>query len=468
MKRVIFIGTALVVSLFAFCPMAICQDFAFTGPMNYWVGYSPWNINGDDLNGDGLVDLFTANRDGSVSVFLNLGNGIFQTAINISVMSLPYGICSADLDNDGDKDLIIANHNSQGSITILINNGTGNFATGPSYLAGSYGWSVTASDLDIDGRIDIIFSTEISATNYIFHNEENLLFELQESHFTGNSSHQVVASDLNKDGYPDLVVAGGISNIVSIMLNRQDGTFGSPTFYSSGNNVISVIVADFDNDGDKDLAPINYHGCSFLTTFNAGNGSFGPGQSFSYSELPTFGVAADLNRDGWKDLIITRQSYGPNIRIMRNQGSGTFVLGAELTTGSLPLGVYADDFDNDGDIDIATANLGTSDISILLNLGITGIDPGQSIIPAEYALNQNYPNPFNAKTTIGFDLPRDSFAKLEIYNILGNRLATLVNEYMPAGHHQVIWSGDKSATGIYYGKLTAGDYNSIIKMTMLK
>jgi len=383
-------------------------------------------------------------------------------------MSLPYGICSADLDNDGDNDLVTANHNSQGSITILVNDGTGTYTVGPSYFAGSYGWSVTASDLDIDGSMDIIFSTEISATNYIFHNEGNLLFQLQESHFTGNSSHQVMAADLNKDGYPDLVVAGGISDIVSILINRQDGTFGSPTFFSSGNNVISVVVADFDNDGDKDLAPINYHGCSFLTTFNAGNGSFTPGQSFSYSELPTYGTAADLDRDGWKDLIITRQSYGPNIRIMRNQGSGTFVLGAELTTGSLPLGVYADDFDNDGDIDIATANLGTSDISILLNLGITGIDPRQSIIPAEYALNQNYPNPFNVQTTIGFDIPRDNFVKLEIYNILGNKVATLVNEYMPAGHHQVIWSGDKSATGIYYGKLTAGDYNSIIKMTMLK
>lgn len=468
MKRIAVISTVAALFVLAFCRITICQDFAFTDPMNYETGYGAWNINGDDLNGDGMVDLFTANRQGSISVFLNLGGGLFQTANNIYLQTLTYGVCSADIDGDGDKDIIAANHNAQGSFTILINNNDGSFEIGPSYFAGSWGWSITSADFDLDGDMDIAFSTEISATLYIFQNNGGGLFSLQETHMTGNSSHQVLAEDLNKDGRVDLIVAGGISDYVSILINNGNGTFHTPVYYTSGNNVISVIVADFDNDGDKDLAPINYHGCSFLTKFNTGNGTFTSGQSFSYTQLPTYGVAADLDRDGWRDLIITRQSGGPNIRIMRNQGAGHFVMGGELSSNNSPLCLYAGDFDNDGDIDIATANLGTSDMSVFLNLGITGIDPGQSRLPSSYTLNQNYPNPFNIQTVIGFNIPSENHVTLEIFNIQGTKVATLVDERMVAGYHQVIWNADNLATGIYYANLKAGDFNHSIKMTMIK
>jgi hypothetical protein len=468
MKRVIFIVAIIAISLFAFSSKAICQDFSFADPMNYEAGYGTWNIDGDDFNNDGLVDLFTANRQGSVSVMLNMGGGFFQPATNIYLMTLPYGVCSADIDGDGDKDIIAANHNAQGSITILINDGTGNFEIGPSYFAGSYGWSVTSADFDLDGDMDIAFSTEISANLYIFQNNGSGLFSLQETHMTGSSSHQVIAADLNKDGHLDIVVAGGISDYVSILINHGDGTFAAPVHYNSGNNVISVVVADFDNDGDKDLAPINYHGCSFNTKFNTGNGTFVSGQSFSYPDLPTYGIAADLDRDGWKDLIVTRQSSGPNIRIMRNQGSGHFVQAAELTCNNSPLCIYANDFDYDGDIDMATANLGTSDISVLLNLGITSIHPGDGSIPEAFALNQNYPNPFNVQTLISYDIPKDSHVTLEIFDILGHKITTLVNEFQQAGHYQAIWNANDFATGIYYGRLQAGGNNHTIKMTMIK
>jgi hypothetical protein len=468
MNRVIFIMASMMVFLFMLCPKVSSQDFAFAEPVNYYAGGGTWFIDGADLNGDGLIDLFTTNRDGSISIFFNLGGGIFQDAINIELLTLPYSICAADIDGDGDKDLIIANHNSIGSFSILLNDGTGNFTMGPTYMAGSYAWSIAAADLDNDGDMDIVLSTEISATLYIFLNNGYGLFSSPESHFTGNSSHQVLVASLNKDSYPDLIVAGGISDYVSVLFNNSDGTFQAPVQFTSGDNVISIAVSDLNNDGRQDIASVNYFDGNFLTMFNQSGGSFEVNQRFTYSSLPTYAVAADLDGDSWKELIIKKQATGQNVLIMRNQGFGQYVEAGELTVGDYPMAICVADFDYDGDIDFATANLGEGSISVLLNQTTTSIDASDGNIPKSFAFAPNYPNPFNAQTTIEYDIPENGRVTLNIYDILGHKVATLVNEYQQAGHYQVIWDAGNMATGVYYGKLQSGNKIASQKMVLLK
>ncbi len=94
-------------------------------------------------------------------------------------------------------------------------------------------------------------------------------------------------------------------------------------------------------------------------------------------------------------------------------------------------------------------------------------------IPTAYALYANYPNPFNPKTQISFALPTDSKVSLKIYNVAGQLVRTLVNETMVAGTHTVTWdgansNGEKVASGIYFYKLNAGDFNKTMKMVMTK
>jgi hypothetical protein len=89
-------------------------------------------------------------------------------------------------------------------------------------------------------------------------------------------------------------------------------------------------------------------------------------------------------------------------------------------------------------------------------------------IPENWALHQNYPNPFNASTAISFALPRDSHVRLDVYNILGQRVATLADEFMDAGEHRVIWSDDSNASGVYFYRLQADDFTATRKMTLLK
>lgn len=92
----------------------------------------------------------------------------------------------------------------------------------------------------------------------------------------------------------------------------------------------------------------------------------------------------------------------------------------------------------------------------------------ESSLPTSFALEQNYPNPFNPITEISFSLPEASEAKLEIFNIMGQRVTTLVDESLPAGHHSATWDATDNASGIYFYRLTAGDAGTTRKMVLLK
>jgi len=94
-------------------------------------------------------------------------------------------------------------------------------------------------------------------------------------------------------------------------------------------------------------------------------------------------------------------------------------------------------------------------------------------LPEKPALAQNYPNPFNPSTEIGFDLPKPSFASLDIYDVLGRKVSTLINENLAAGSKQVQWNGRDNtgaevASGVYFYRLRIGNHVEVKKMVLLK
>ncbi len=92
----------------------------------------------------------------------------------------------------------------------------------------------------------------------------------------------------------------------------------------------------------------------------------------------------------------------------------------------------------------------------------------ESGIPKEYSLDQNYPNPFNPRTNIQFAIPQAGFVTLKVYDILGNEVATLVNEEKPEGIYEVEFKAESLSSGIYLYKLQAGFFIKIKKMLLLK
>ncbi len=98
-------------------------------------------------------------------------------------------------------------------------------------------------------------------------------------------------------------------------------------------------------------------------------------------------------------------------------------------------------------------------------VGIDEVDPS---LPDQMMLSQNYPNPFNARTTISYSLPEPGHVTLSIYNLLGQKVATLVDGVEQAGEHRVVWEAGDVPSGVYFGRLVAGESRETIKMVVMK
>jgi len=120
----------------------------------------------------------------------------------------------------------------------------------------------------------------------------------------------------------------------------------------------------------------------------------------------------------------------------------------------------------------ASANNECNQLIGALDIGcsITGAenDNNETLLPSNFNLAQNYPNPFNPVTSISFDLPITSFVKLDIYNLLGQRIETMINKEMEAGSYDINWNGKGVASGIYFYRIETGDFSETKKMLLLK
>jgi hypothetical protein len=101
-------------------------------------------------------------------------------------------------------------------------------------------------------------------------------------------------------------------------------------------------------------------------------------------------------------------------------------------------------------------------------IGVEDDDYAGGRLPDTYILAQNYPNPFNAKTSITYQVPKASDVKLEVYNLSGQKVATLVNGIQTAGRHSVTWDASGVSSGVYFYKLSTADYTCTKKMNLLR
>jgi len=113
-----------------------------------------------------------------------------------------------------------------------------------------------------------------------------------------------------------------------------------------------------------------------------------------------------------------------------------------------------------------TAHPGETGVNF--NFTMTDVEEDQSVVPNEFLLMQNYPNPFNPSTLISYKLKETGNVQLKVYNILGDEVATLVNELKPAGNYEITWQAVNLPSGIYFYRLQAGSFTDTKKMLLLK
>jgi len=133
------------------------------------------------------------------------------------------------------------------------------------------------------------------------------------------------------------------------------------------------------------------------------------------------------------------------------------------------LGVRSDGVDDIRDFSV-NANHGDSEglPPLVPSTALTAVENTFGSAPVEFSLFQNYPNPFNPSTNIEFRIADFGFVSLKVYDVLGNEIATLINEEKSAGTYEVEFSAEALTSGIYFYSLTAGSFTETKKMILLR
>ncbi|MGA7622404.1 MAG: FG-GAP-like repeat-containing protein [Candidatus Acidiferrales bacterium] len=308
---------------------------------NLTTGTNPDFAATADVNNDNFQDVLVANfTDGTLSVFLGAGLGIFQTPTTVPVGKGPTWIATGNFNSKtnttGVVDLAVANQ-TDNTVSILLGNGDGTFTAAPS---------------------------------------SPLLLP------SGSSPTSIAVADFNKDGFPDLAIVNKAANTVSIFLGNGDGTFKSPTSFVTGNTPTSIVAAAFNPSNPTliDLAVTNSADNTLEIFIGNGDGTFTKGITYFTGVTPVYVATADLNADGNLDLAvadsgapISSNTVGNSVSIFLGNGDGTFVLPGgtrlDFPAGTNPTSLVIADFNSDGIPDIVTTATGDNSFALLLGVG---------------------------------------------------------------------------------------------------
>jgi hypothetical protein len=193
----------------------------FQPAVNYSVSANPEFVVVGDFNVDGNVDLATCNsgnNPGKANVLFGNGNGTFQAAVVYTVGVNPYTLTTADFNGDGKLDLATAN-NGGNNVSVLLNNGNGTFGTKTDYGAGAGPFFINSDDFNLDKKTDIVVTNSSSNTVSILTGNGNGTFEAAINFTVGTAPFAVAVGDFNQDSRPDFVTANNGSDNATVRLN---------------------------------------------------------------------------------------------------------------------------------------------------------------------------------------------------------------------------------------------------------
>ena len=337
------------------------------------------NIIAADFNRDGDIDLAVVNFGaGDIAILLGQGNGGFDTFAFYALGAEPEAACAGDFDSDSILDIAVAVSGSN-HVAVLLGNGDGTFAAPVSYPTGLNPFGLCAADLNLDGVLDLASSCAGDDRVALLLGNGDGTFAAAAYCSTGTRPMAVASADFNNDGWPDLITANYIANSVSVLPGRGDGTFDPAAYFAAGRSPAAVVAGDLNADGSVDVAVANLNADSISVLMGDGQGGLGTRTTY-HTPAPAGLALADLNGDGALDLASANATGVGMAMVFLNNGRGAFAPGGGYGAGPDAASVTAADFDSDGDQDLAVANYGSDDVSVLLNedaLDVTALDPGQ-------------------------------------------------------------------------------------------
>ena len=467
-----------------------------------------------DVNGDGWLDVAVSvyigqagfNSPGKVKLYLN-NNGTLSSNPNWISGDLLYTFSCAfgDADGDGDLDLAVAGgesyYNHPEQPRIYYNNG-GTLESLPSWkaTASQYSYDVNWADFDNDGDLDLVFVGE-STPNRIFENINGTMSvtPIWQSTDASQYANSLFVGDVNDDGYLDLAISDnsqlGGSGRFKIYLNNS-GTLNTTPFWTStfSGYGSGINLADIDNDNDLDLITGGWWQPVRIYLNTGGNFNTNPEYTSTSTSVVEVIVMGDIDKDAVQNVQENFVSDGLKKLFYLPRTPLQKLSRVIVETDTLEFNQYCYDLENGWVMLAAQPVFGDSvtveaSVSWDIDMGITNWDQNkgnylflntlnpvfvnsEENLPEGFVLYQNYPNPFNPSTNIGFQISDGGFMSLKVYDVLGNEVATLVNEEKPAGVYEIEFQSTVDShqlpSGVYFYQLKAGDFIQTKKMILLK
>ncbi len=482
---------------------------------------------GTDFNGDGLFDLCIASPviGGEMSrlrVYLGYGDGSFNQQVVRTFRGIVSKTSPADVNNDGLLDIAFINE-SEEYVGVVFGNGLGQFTDEMRMdMSGYEPCQIDCMDIDIDGDIDIVVSaiqTVLGAPVSSLHLFRNSLNPMDQS--TGllqvavrnNADIEIVA--------PNEARLSAVSNgIVSGSIYRRnlDGDShldATATVPSVGSGRYDLIVGNLQSGEESALFSLEYSlgseryviardqstsgsGYTF-PIFPEGNSPISPVQGaatveyrpeFTWDDgivniLPIPDPPAYRNSDNvLEDRTLADTDTHQSSLPMADEATGEFRISDKLTFET----VLETAFVAGNSYRLVNELTGEDTTIYYWQVRAVGSDDWGPVFALQYVdvphpheeqqlvddesltfrLSENYPNPFNPTTDIPFALPTATHVKLEVFNILGQRVATVIDAQLPAGRHSGSWDASAQASGVYLYRLEAGEFTETKKMLLLK
>ncbi len=332
-------------------------------------------VNTADLNGDGNQDIITNANSGANNIAVNLGNGdgTFK-----SRMSFANGITNAtsvqavDVNGDSILDLVSTGNFD---VSIMLGNGNGTFKAATLLGASGYIYdSLKIGDINNDGNVDLVMTAGLGQISTILGNGDGS-FGNEALYTIGGSVTDVELGDFNNDGNTDVVVGNFATTTVNVLYGSSDGSLSTAQVINlGGQNNGNVYVADFNNDGNADIfASRDLNRSAYSLILGNGDGTYRSAMNVDTGLANTFGIlTSDLDGDGNIDFALQDSSTN-ELKTYLGNGDGTFSLG-EASSMSSPSRFIAEDLNHDGLKDIISAERSAgSGLEILLGQGGSGI-----------------------------------------------------------------------------------------------
>ena len=503
-----------------------------TGMLNdviiYTASSNPSSVAVGDLNSDLKNDVAVVCSDlNNIAVYLQNNTGTLDAPVLYPVGSQPNSMKVADVNNDGRNDIVVSNALSD-YISILKQNVGGTLDAQETYaIAASLSAKIDAADMNNDGLKDVVFMKCKAA------GVENIAVFLQNAGGTLDTPSYYNTSitdtrvfgmgigSIDPDSRPDIIASCGsnTNTYIAVFSQSVSGSIDSPVYYTSDDSPSAVAIGDIDGNGRNDIVLL--HDKQSIISFyrQSSSGTISSYESCDYPFSSDFGshsiALGDINNDSICEvvvadkengLVVLKQIYSFSFSshpssVQPGQVSDVFqaqllnaIAGtAEVFSGTVTLSTTS----STGKFSLSSAVWSDTTIVVMTNGAISFyykdtalgrqtiiISRGNYIsasaeilveIPAKIIPKNNLFNPAKGeKTTICYDISEDCGVTIRVYNLVGELVKVLVDEFKTAGQgYSVDWKGDNSqgvsvASGVYYIHINAGSFKTTVKALVIK